>query len=65
MQTELSIIFPGKDIVSVFAIHEAEKQEKVNGNLLMWFKAKLNMLSEEEKGRREACQRYGRGSRSV
>lgn len=26
-----------------------EKQEKVNGNLLMWFKAKLNMLSEEEK----------------
>lgn len=26
-----------------------EKQEKVSGNLLMWFKAQLNMLSEEEK----------------
>lgn len=28
MQTELSAIFPGKDILSVFAVHEAEKQEK-------------------------------------
>ncbi|MBR6693855.1 MAG: DGQHR domain-containing protein [Clostridia bacterium] len=26
-----------------------EKQEKVSGNLLMWFKAKLNMLSNDEK----------------
>ena len=26
-----------------------EKQEKVSGNLLMWFKEKLNMLTEEEK----------------
>ncbi|MBE6748686.1 MAG: ABC transporter permease [Ruminococcaceae bacterium] len=30
MQTELSSIFPGKDILSVFAVHEAEKQEKIN-----------------------------------
>lgn len=30
MQAELSSILPGKDIVSIFAIHEAEKQEKVN-----------------------------------
>lgn len=28
MKTELSTILPGKDIKSVFAIHEAEKQEK-------------------------------------
>ena len=26
-----------------------EKQEKVSGNLLMWFKAKLNMLTNDEK----------------
>lgn len=26
-----------------------EKQEKVSGNLLMWFREKLNMLSEDEK----------------
>lgn len=26
-----------------------EKQEKVSGNLLMWFKAQLNMLSDEER----------------
>ena len=26
-----------------------EKQEKVSGNLLMWFRAQLNMLSDEEK----------------
>lgn len=26
-----------------------EKQEKVSGNLLMWFREKLNMLSDEEK----------------
>ena len=26
-----------------------EKQEKVSGNLLMWFKAQLNMLTEDEK----------------
>ncbi len=26
-----------------------EKQEKVSGNLLMWFKSKLNMLSNDEK----------------
>lgn len=26
-----------------------EKQEKVSGNLLMWFKAQLNMLSDDEK----------------
>lgn len=26
-----------------------EKQEKVNGNLLMWFRAQLNMLSDDEK----------------
>lgn len=26
-----------------------EKQEKVSGNLLMWFKMQLNMVSEEEK----------------
>ena len=30
MQTELSTIFPGKHITSVFAVHEAEKQEKIN-----------------------------------
>ena len=30
METELSSIFPGKDILSVFAVHEAEKQEKIN-----------------------------------
>ena len=28
MQTELSSIFPGKDILSVFAVYEAERQEK-------------------------------------
>ncbi|MBQ4102874.1 MAG: ABC transporter permease [Clostridia bacterium] len=28
VQTELSTICPGKDILSVFALHEAEKQEK-------------------------------------
>lgn len=28
IQAELSTIFPGKDILSVFALHEAEKQEK-------------------------------------
>ena len=26
-----------------------EKQEKVSGNLLMWFRSKLNMLSNDEK----------------
>lgn len=30
MQTELSSIFPGKDITSVFAVHEAAKQENIN-----------------------------------
>lgn len=28
MHTELSTLFPGKDILSVFAVHEAEKQER-------------------------------------
>lgn len=28
MQSELSTILPGKDILSVFAVHEAEKQER-------------------------------------